>query len=96
MEYYTAIKNEIRLPGVTKMNPEYVIQSEVSQREKQILYINTCGWNVKKGIPQRCSVESREKIWKRYASFRAGIWKQRERISGHRGRRSLWGKLKQY
>lgn len=63
MEYYTAIKNEIRLPVVTKMNPDYVTQSEVSQREKQILYINTRGWNVKKGIPQRCNVESREKVW---------------------------------
>ena len=45
-----------------KMNPEYVIQSEVSQREKQILYINTHRWNVKKGIPQRWNVESREKV----------------------------------
>ena len=95
MEYYTAIKNEIRLPGVTKMTPEYVIQSEVSQRKKQILYINTRGWNVKKGIPQRCNVDSKEKVWMILLSGQE-FGKQRERISGHRGRRSLWGKLKQY
>ena len=43
MEYYSAIKrNEIELFVVRWMDPESVIQSEVSQeREKQIPYANT-------------------------------------------------------
>ena len=39
MEYYSFIKrNEIGLFGVMWMNLEYVIQSEVSQKEKNTIY----------------------------------------------------------
>ena len=48
MEYYSAIKrNEIELFVVRWMDLESVIQSEVSQKEKQIPYANTCIWNLK-------------------------------------------------
>ena len=48
MEYYSAIKrNEIRSFVETWMDLETVIQNEVSQREKQISYINTYMWNLK-------------------------------------------------
>ena len=44
MEYYSAIKrNEIGSFVETWMDLETVIQSEVSQKEKQILYINKIG-----------------------------------------------------
>ena len=49
MEYYSAIKrNEIELSVVRWMDLESVIQSEVSQREKQIPYANAYIWNLKK------------------------------------------------
>ena len=49
MEYYSAIKrNKIELFVVRWMDLESVIQSEVSQREKQIPYANTYMWNLKK------------------------------------------------
>ena len=49
IEYYLAIKrNEIELFIVRWMDLESVIQSEVSQREKQILYANTYIWNLQK------------------------------------------------
>ena len=49
MEYYSAIKrNEIELFVVGWMDLESVIQSEVSQKDKQILYTNTYIWNLKK------------------------------------------------
>ena len=49
MEYYSAIKrNEIGSFVETWMDLETVIQSEVSQKEKQILYINTYMWNPEK------------------------------------------------
>ena len=49
MEYYSAIKrNEIELLVVRWMDLESVIQSEVSQKEKQIPYANTYIWNLKK------------------------------------------------
>ena len=42
MEEYSAIKkNMFRSVLMRWMNLEPIIQSEVSQREKQILYINT-------------------------------------------------------
>ena len=45
MEYYSAIKkNRFESVLVSWMNLEPVIQSEVSQREKQILYINVYIW----------------------------------------------------
>ena len=48
MEYYSAIKrNKIELFVVRWMDLETVIQSEVSQKEKQILYANTYIWNLK-------------------------------------------------
>ena len=48
MEYYSAIKrNEIELFVVRWMELESVIQSEVSQREKQIHYANTYIWNLR-------------------------------------------------
>ena len=51
MEYYSAIKrNEIELFVVRWMDLASVIQSEVSQKEKnkQILYANTYIWNLRK------------------------------------------------
>ena len=48
MEYYSAIKrNEIDLFVVRWMDLETVIQSK-SEREKQIPYVNTYIWNLKK------------------------------------------------
>ena len=41
-------RNEIELFVVRWMDLESVIQSEVSQREKQIPYANTYIWNLKK------------------------------------------------
>ena len=49
MEYYSAIKrNEIGSFVETGMELESVIQSEVSQKKKQISYINTYMWNLEK------------------------------------------------
>ena len=49
MEYYSAIKrNKIELFVVRWMDLESVIQSEVSQKEKQIPYANTYIWNLRK------------------------------------------------
>ena len=49
VEYYSAIKgNEIELFVVRWMDIESVIQSEGSQKEKQILYPNIYIWNLKK------------------------------------------------
>ena len=49
MECYSAIKrNEIESFVELWMDLEAVIQSEVSQREKQILYINAYMWNLEK------------------------------------------------
>ena len=49
MEYYSAIKrNEFESVVVRWMNLELVIQGEVSQNEKKILYINTYIWNLEK------------------------------------------------
>ena len=49
MDYYSAIKrNEIELFVVRWMDLESVIQSEVSQKEKQMPYVNTYVWNLKK------------------------------------------------
>ena len=49
MEYYSVIKrNEIELYVVRWMDLESVIQSEVSQKEKQIPYANADIWNPKK------------------------------------------------
>ena len=49
MECYSAIKrNEIESFVELWMDLESVIQSEVSQREKQILYINAYMWNLEK------------------------------------------------
>ena len=48
MEYYSAVKrNETELFVVRWMDPETVIQSEVSQKGKQIPYANTYIWNLK-------------------------------------------------
>ena len=42
-------RNEIELFVVRWMDLQTVLQSEVSQkREKQILYINACMWNLEK------------------------------------------------
>ena len=49
MEYYSAIKkNEIMPFAATWMDLDIVIQSAVSQKEKQIPYANTHIWNLKK------------------------------------------------
>ena len=54
MEYYSAIKrNETELFVVRWMDLETVIQSEESQKEKQILYANTYIWNLKKNKRKR-------------------------------------------
>ena len=48
-DYYSVIKkNEFESVVVRWMNLEPVIQSEVSQKEKQISYINTYIWNLEK------------------------------------------------
>ena len=47
MEYYSAIKRcEFESVVVRWMNLEPIIQSEVSQRENQILYIDAYIWNL--------------------------------------------------
>ena len=49
MEYYSAIKrNKTELFVVRWVDLESVIQSEVTEREKQIPYANTYIWNLKK------------------------------------------------
>ena len=49
MEYYSAIKrNDIGSFVETWMDLETVIQSEVSQKEKNKYRINTCMWNLEK------------------------------------------------
>ena len=42
------------------MNSEPVIQSEVNQKEKQILYINTYMWNLENGIDKPICGEGME------------------------------------
>ena len=52
-EYYSAMKrNEIGSFVETWMDLKSVIQSEVSQKEKQIPYINACMWNLEKKMVQ--------------------------------------------
>ena len=50
MEYYSAIKrNKIESFVETWMDLEIVIQSEVSQKEKnKYCYVNACMWNLEK------------------------------------------------
>ena len=49
MEYYSAIKkNAFETVLMRWVNFESIIQSKVSQKEKQILYINTYLWNLEK------------------------------------------------
>ena len=49
MEYYSAIKtNAFESVLVRWMNREPVMQSEVSQKEKNISYINAYIWNIEK------------------------------------------------
>ena len=49
IQYYSIIKrNKIMSFGEMWINLETVIQSEVSQKEKQILYINAYMWNLEK------------------------------------------------
>ena len=48
MEYYSATTKTETVPFARGMDLESVIQSEVSQREKQILYINAYMWNLEK------------------------------------------------
>ena len=49
MEYYSTMKmNEIEPFAEMWMDLETVIQSEANQREKQICYITTHMWNLKK------------------------------------------------
>ena len=49
MEYYSAIKrNEIGSFVEIWMDLETVIQSEVSQKEKNEIYINAYMWNLEK------------------------------------------------
>ena len=54
MEYYSAIKsNEIELFVVRWMDLESVIQSEISQKEKNKYHMLTYIWNLKKGGKKR-------------------------------------------
>ena len=49
MEYYSAItRNKSESVVVKWMNLEPLIQSEMSEKEKQVLYINAYIWNLKK------------------------------------------------
>ena len=49
MDYYSAIKREeFESVLVRRMNLEPVIQSEVSQKEKQTQYINAYVWNLER------------------------------------------------
>ena len=49
MEYYSAIKrNETRTFVEMWMDLEFVTQSEGSQKEKQISYINAFMWNLER------------------------------------------------
>ena len=70
IEYYSGIKrNEIGSFVEMWMDLETVIQSEVSQREKQISYINAYMWNQKNGIDEpvrRAEIETqmqRTNVW---------------------------------
>ena len=60
MEYYSAIKrNEIGSFVEMWKDLETVIQSEVSQKEKNISYINTYMWNLENGTDDPvCRAES--------------------------------------
>ena len=49
MEYYSVIKrNAFDSVLMKQMNLELIIQSEISQREKQISYTNAYIWNLEK------------------------------------------------
>ena len=49
IQYYSTIqRNELMSFGEMWINLDTVIQSEVSQKEKQILYINAYMWNLEK------------------------------------------------
>ena len=49
IKYYSVIKkNEFESVAVRSMNLEPVLQSEVSQKEKQISYINAYTWDLEK------------------------------------------------
>ena len=49
MEYYLAIKrNTFDLGLIRWINLEPVIQSEISQKERQMSYINTYIWNLER------------------------------------------------
>ena len=49
MEYYTAKgRNEFESVELRWMNLDPVIHSDVSQKEKRILYVNTYIWNLEK------------------------------------------------
>ena len=61
MEYYSAIKrNETELFVVRWLDLESVIQSEVSQKEKQIPYANTYIWNQSKNMVMKNLEAGRE------------------------------------
>ena len=50
MGYYSAIKkNDVMQLGVTRMDLEIIIMSEMSEREKQISYHTLYMWNQKNG-----------------------------------------------
>ena len=48
MEYYSAIKNEIIPFATTWMDLDIIILSDMSDRERQILYDITYMWNLKR------------------------------------------------
>ena len=52
MEYYSVIRKEDTLttqqPVTTQMDLEHIMLSEISQTERQVLYVITCMWNFKK------------------------------------------------
>ena len=75
MEYYSAIKrNNFKLVLTRWMNLEPIIQSEVSQKEKNI-YINTYIWNLEKWY---------------WLTYMQGKDRCREQTCGHSGERRGW------
>ena len=82
MEYYSAIKNNKIIPSAaTWMEPETLILSEMSERERQIPYNITYIWNVIHGTNEPIyRKETNSQTW------RTDLWLPRGR-----GRREEWG-----
>ena len=89
MGHYSAIKrNKIDLFVVRWMDLESVIQSEMSERKKQILYANTYIWNLKK--KKNGHEEPRGKMGIMTQTY------QRMDLSIHRSVRVSWDKVREW